>query len=440
MEDGTVIGWFLSGCSTMEKLVKYNQIHLPIGTEAWIDANGYLRQKDYIADTKGYRILKSKTVFVGQDRPIQVSGLKYAHTKNQLKSYLQNFKNVHHHSPQEAIKAAKSAPASGGTLVNSIGASRNSLNALQRRGGATYQSTSVAAVANPLGYDHYSSPNDLVRSSHFRQPLPEYLHADQQRTPIDGTRTESPPPSTVYVTPSASSQGQHRYGSDIHKPAVGLQTPFTSADAADTFHTPIAVYASTPTPIPSYEEHTTATPYRSQEPYRHLVQPGAVEHLSNHIESNTPRSPPTAYVPAGNAAIQPTTYRPKLTYEPFSSTERPDGVRPIFDRNALRRHQQQNQPPLVSSNALGNGYDRQYPPYDGVSQTANGFQYYLPRHYHEEDSSADGERRAGSFGYVDPFGIRRVVYYNASPEGGFVHRKNNRYVGFGATPYDPRPL
>ena len=43
-----------------------------IGTDAWIDAFGYLRQKDYIADNKGYRILKSKTIFVGTDVPIQV--------------------------------------------------------------------------------------------------------------------------------------------------------------------------------------------------------------------------------------------------------------------------------------------------------------------------------------------------------------------------------
>lgn len=43
------------------------------GTEAWIDALGYLRQKDYIADKEGYRILKSKTIFVGKDTPIKVT-------------------------------------------------------------------------------------------------------------------------------------------------------------------------------------------------------------------------------------------------------------------------------------------------------------------------------------------------------------------------------
>lgn len=79
-----------------------------------------------------------------------------------------------------------------------------------------------------------------------------------------------------------------------------------------------------------------------------------------------------------------------------------------------------------------------YKPYDGVSLTNNdGFKYYLPRHYHEEQGL--DSHRDGSFGYIDPFGIRRVVYYNVRPGTGFVHRKNNRYVGFNATPYDPRP-
>lgn len=79
----------------------------------------------------------------------------------------------------------------------------------------------------------------------------------------------------------------------------------------------------------------------------------------------------------------------------------------------------------------------QPPLYDGISATHNGFRYYLPRHYHEEEGSGGGTR-AGSFGYIDPFGIRRVIYYNTAPGTGFIHRKNNRYVGFDATPYDPR--
>lgn len=87
---------------------------------------------------------------------------------------------------------------------------------------------------------------------------------------------------------------------------------------------------------------------------------------------------------------------------------------------------------------VGNGYKKQNEAYDGVSVTNDGFRYYIPRAYHEEQNLPDNEK-SGSFGYIDPFGIRRVVYYNANREKGFQHRKNNRYVGFKATPYDPRP-
>lgn len=82
--------------------------------------------------------------------------------------------------------------------------------------------------------------------------------------------------------------------------------------------------------------------------------------------------------------------------------------------------------------------DTDYKAYDGVSVTNDGFRYYIPRAYHEEQNLGN-EEKSGSFGYIDPFGIRRVIYYNASPDKGFQHRKNNRYVGFDATPYDPRP-
>lgn len=48
-----------------------------IGTNAWIDGFGYLRQNDYIADHAGYRILKAKTLFVGKDRHIEVRTIKF---------------------------------------------------------------------------------------------------------------------------------------------------------------------------------------------------------------------------------------------------------------------------------------------------------------------------------------------------------------------------
>jgi len=43
-----------------------------------------------------------------------------------------------------------------------------------------------------------------------------------------------------------------------------------------------------------------------------------------------------------------------------------------------------------------------------VGVTRNGFRYVLPKQYHEEETNPADGKRAGSFGYVDPFGIRRV--------------------------------
>lgn len=47
------------------------------GTTGWVGADGYLRLQDYIADNEGYRIYKSKTVYVGLNRPIGVRTFYY---------------------------------------------------------------------------------------------------------------------------------------------------------------------------------------------------------------------------------------------------------------------------------------------------------------------------------------------------------------------------
>ncbi len=65
------------------------------------------------------------------------------------------------------------------------------------------------------------------------------------------------------------------------------------------------------------------------------------------------------------------------------------------------------------------------------------FIYRIPEQYHKEktipSSSSDGgsSTRVGSFGYVDPFGIRRVIHYTASNNGtgGFTAQRDFKYVG-----------
>jgi len=163
----------------------------------------------------------------------------------------------------------------------------------------------------------------------------------------------------------------------------------------------------------------------------------------------------------------PTTIRPRPNYTPISGndyystrpagySQSPDGYRRpqvTYYREPIAGHHRSPtqilEAPYDSSiggssvkasyqSPISRSDSVDFPPYDGVHSTANGFQYYLRRHYHEEERGADGN--VGSFGYIDPFGIRRVIYYKTDPfTGGFLHKKNNRYVGFNATPYDPLP-
>ncbi|XP_076059805.1 uncharacterized protein LOC143036392 [Oratosquilla oratoria] len=54
--------------------------------------------------------------------------------------------------------------------------------------------------------------------------------------------------------------------------------------------------------------------------------------------------------------------------------------------------------------------------------------YDLGQQFHEEQTLADGSR-IGRHGYVDPFGILRVTYYNTDAEGQLHQRKESRWVG-----------
>lgn len=249
-----------------------------IGTEGWLDPLGYLRLKDYIADHEGFRILRSKMVYVGKNRPIQ-----------------------------DAVAETKRTPAQTGVLAR------------PRRPPNPFRQPETNDVAPLLGND-INSGHYVASTARPRIDIPYapnsnnnyYYNANRGSVPpVPGSR------GTAYYTPQ--------------RPAEVLRAPVASYD-----------------------------------------------------QSTVPRAPYRLPVPRST-----------------SSTE--------------------------------------YPPYDGTHRTADGFQYYLKRQYHEEERNPAGDS-VGSFGYIDPFGIRRVVYYKTdSQTGGFMHKKNNRYVGFAATPYDPSP-
>lgn len=244
--------------------------------------------------------------------------------------------------------------------------------------------------------------------------------------------------------------------SSIHQPSVFYQPPFESHK---TLLNPIVVLpsptssassesdytyrSSTPAPSSTYEDESDLPPiaYYSSSTVRPLIKdeshlPPLVlngDSLDTNVIPLSSTISPIIVRPLSNDLLPP-----KNNDDIVSITSRP---RTSYRRPAYRHGSSSERNVIVdyTRNSIDQQQtdDRNYRQYDGVGATQNGFRYFLPRHYQEERMNND-ESRDGSYGYIDPFGIRRVVYYNAG-KNGFVHRKNNRYVGFNATPYDPRP-
>lgn len=251
---------------------------------------------------------------------------------------------------------------------------------------------------NPLGYDHYKTPSVFVRP-HSQAIGVYHSNVSPTKAPIRGDVDSS----TIKV------------------PSNSIDLPFTSEDD---INKPLAVYPPSSTPAPFNEDYGGPIA---------IYQPGSSGFNQNR---NQHRDRSTTLAP-----VHINGYSSSTTPKPFvDSNDLSNSIEPMFNRNSYRfNNRPTTQHPYDYNNHIGNGYDKQLPLYDGIASTSKGFRYVLPRLYHEEDNTNPNERE-GSFGYIDPFGIRRVIYYNASPRDGFRFRKNNRYVGFNATPYDPRPL
>ncbi|XP_059478506.1 uncharacterized protein LOC132198455 [Neocloeon triangulifer] len=286
-----------------------------IGTYGWVDPTGMLLLRDYVADNAGYRIVRTKKVFVGLEGDAK---------------------------------------------------------------------TSTPVVSQP------KLPVVQVVPTPTPTPNPVVVIAPKQ--PIQTNYLYDHPESAS--KPQAANFGSHPYYTrdfGEYEPVVGYQRKKTG------YFVKPSVYKQ-PTPSNVYAQPTPSTVF---------VQPNPTysQPASNSLEYGVRKQP---------------TYAPIRVYTP----EQQDFVLRNQASQASSEYKYRQQAADSS--------------YDGISTTQNGFKYFLPKNYHEEEGTATNDR-TGSYGYIDPFGIRRVVYYNSSPGSGFQVKKNNRYVGFDSTPYDPRP-
>lgn len=226
-------------------------------------------------------------------------------------------------------------------------------------------------------------------------PVPRY-----RGPPRFKSTTQAPPPSSSYGPPSFPAEVSVTPPPRTYSHPTPTPQVYVSPNSIDSSTTTYD-FRPTVTPITASEAATTSSPY-------------------DYDSSNT-NTLEDEYQPSDSQrydVFNPNSYRHADAW--------------LKRQQQLQRHQQ-------SGAKIGDGYTPQFSTYDGSAFQRNGFRYYLPKQYHEEENSQANER-TGSFGYVDPFGIRRVIYYNTAPGEGFQIRKNNRYVGHDATPYDPRPV
>jgi hypothetical protein len=320
------------------------------------------------------------------------------------------------------MKSTKKVPASSGVLVSSK----------QGPPAATYIPPVVTTTLRPVtttitysspSYFYPKTPNVLIR--HHGQPDENYLppsnHLDQPSVVYSPNEVQQP--SIIYLPPHEDQSFLEPISvipSSTPAPKDESHLPPIAYYPSSTVAPPTAIKDESDLPPIAYYPSSTPSPLDVNSVVPLSSTPASIsrKHLANDYESASPRSK-TRFA-----------YRP--TYQYASTTQRPivDYSRNTIDSTA---YQNPSNTPLFDRSQQ----QQQSPYYDGVGVTANGFRYYLPRQYQEEVNNRDGSKD-GSFGYVDPFGIRRVVYYNAG-QNGFIHRKNNRYVGFNSTPYDPRP-
>lgn len=426
LQDGTVVGKCLPLLNHFPYIHNFDHLFYILGTEAWIDAAGFLRQKDYIADKDGYRILKSKTVFVGYNRPIDVIFRETI--------FQQTFIIKYTFILQDAIKSTKSVPAQNGVLVNGRNGLRgHTNNALDtaKQIAVAYTTTTTplpSIISEPIvphdpaseAYDgklNYLSPAEAANIQptgklgfdHYPDEVPRLLQRQRERiqkpiaAPYDTPASNS---LTDYNQEVAQAQREGSISGALPLPALDMQPPLLGRGATRQRLRPIAVYDTTPAPITAAE----AIGYSTPTPFSAAIAGERAPNTQGYYYQHSSK---------------PVTHTNAATTNALEINQLQDGLLPPLPPTTHRR-----QRPPAANSLSGPAV-----PYDGVGVTANGFRYFLPHQYHEEEQFAD-EKRAGSFGYVDPFGIRRVVYYNASPGSGFVHRNNNRYVGLGGAPYD----
>lgn len=304
------------------------------------------------------------------------------------------------------------------------------------------------AIDNDYGYRKNRPPPSILVHYNAEPIDGSSPHHDRGFVPITTYRpvfsSTTPTPIAASLTPTSTAL-----------PPISSSTPVSFISSPITTPQPPISLSPSPNTVPAkYFEppqyNNNNSPIIRIKPYPAQPTPIAaytIDQINNELRQPIPSAislddvgPSAPFAPIVVTSPVTTSFGGPSTISPIASTTA--SIVPHYNRRLPYHSRDGKRPiPYYQPNQLdiGNGIDeiRKYDRYN--ARTPNGFGYFLPRQYHEETyHDANVNNRDGSFGYIDPFGIRRVVYYHAAPDTGFKVRKNNRYVGFNAKPYDSK--
>lgn len=311
------------------------------------------------------------------------------------------------------------------------------------------------AIDNDYGYRKNRPPSILVHynaepiDGSVRHSLNTGYVPITTYRPIFSTTTPAPKPIASSLTPTSTVLPPISSSTSVSFVSSPITTPQPPIASPSPLTLPSKYFEA-----PQYYNTADNSPIIRIKPYSSQPAPIAaytIDQINNELRQPIPSAisldnvgPSVPFAPiVVTSPVSTSGFGGSSTISPIASTAA--SVVPQYNSRRLpyNRGGGASKRPIAyyQSNQLdvGNSIDelRKYDRYN--ARTPSGFGYFLPRQYHEETfRDANPNNRDGSFGYIDPFGIRRVVYYHASPDSGFKVRKNNRYVGFNAKPYDSK--
>ncbi|CAG0879869.1 unnamed protein product [Cyprideis torosa] len=244
-----------------------------------------------------------------------------------------------------------------------------------------------SAPSKPTVHEHHHSPEQIHNTEHHHN------HHQKPSKPVTAY-TAPPKPMPTY---SAPSKPESTYGPPS-KPVATYSAPSKPDSTYGPPSKPVATYSA-----PSKPESTYGPPSKPVATY------------------SAPSKPESTYGPPSKpVATYSVPFKPESSHGSKPESHEPHNHHDHHQKGSYHHISSEkgiSRDPLLTGVYIKNHHDQ--------------FGYNDGRQFHYEKTLSNGDR-VGEYGYIDPFGIKRVVKYSTD-DWGFHGNKESQFVGTGHT-------